>query len=231
MENRASRALVPTIEELIKLKNPNNVSDFLEAFHAPVEKIGLALHTEFSGINFRGIKTHDVRIRYSGSGSWFSDPDSVFSAKNQTLISSSFQPNEFEEGNQVLRLFLNELKLSPSEILEGFIRLENTQEDIPRSTCPFSVGIIITPEALKQGKSGFIVSSSGELELFPRVKEDMGRKQFRSELEGKNYELFLGLRNVSVGEIKHPLVERLITECAFFIGKAVVNRKIKSEFI
>jgi hypothetical protein len=220
-----------TIGELIEQRKPKNVTEFLEAFHSPVGKLGLALHTEFSGINLRGVITHNVQIRHSGSQDHFPERNDMFSRKDQILILADLKSEELEEKGQVLSLFLNELDLCPNEIEKGLIRLENTQEDIPKSDCPFSVGIIPTEEAIRLGKSGFIVSSSGEFQIFPKIKEKMGVKEFRSELEKKNYNLFLELRNISIGEIKHPLIERLITESAFLIGKAIADRKVKSEFV
>jgi len=225
-----SKAVALSIEDVMQSKKPNNVTEFLEAFRTPVETVGRALHTEFSGINYRGIRTHDVGVRRIDTDPYLdSTQDSIASRKNQIIIITKFQLNEIENVGQTFKLFLNELELSYQDIQDGFIRLEDVQEEIPKSKCYFSIGIRVTPEALKQGKSGFIVSSSGEIEIFPRIKQEFNEKKYRSKLEEKNSNLLLELRNVSINRIKHPLVERLLAEGAFLIGKAIADRKIKSD--
>lgn len=226
------RSLIPTIQKLIEIKQPSNVTDFLEAFHSPVAKIGRSLHTEFSGINLRGVITHNVEVLYDRPEGYYyanGSMSSIDMQRDQITIITDLKRDELLGKGQVLNLFLNELELVSDEVEKGFIMLENTQEKIPESKCPFTVGVMLTEDALKKGKSGFRVSSSGKITVFPNIASERTEK-YRSGLENKNYKLFSELSNISKGEIKHPLVERLIVETAFLVGKAIVSRKAKSEF-
>jgi hypothetical protein len=230
MNNSEVSKVAMSMEEIIQYGKPTNVSDFIEAFRTPVEKLGKAIHAEFSGINYRGIKTHDVSVLRIDIDPGISySNEAIGSRKNQIVVATKLQDSEIESAGQTLKLFIKQLELTPEDIQDGFIRLENVNEDIPKSNCPFSAGIRATSEALRAGKSGFIVSTSGELGLFPLIKDRTAGKEFKSKLEENNSNLLLELRNVSMNRVKHPLVERLIAESAFLIGKAISNRRIQSD--
>lgn len=226
-------SIIPYVDGgLTELVRPKTIVEFNEILNRSILDLGKALHTEFSGLNLRGIKTHEVRIHRNGS-SGNNAPiieGGITLDRNTDAIITDIASSEVENSGSTLKMFFKQLELGPEDITKGIIVLRDTNEDILQSNCYYDLAFLIKENALKEGKSGIFLSSVGHVRLLPERKNagrtDVG--EFRSELEKQNFELFARLGYSSPSAILHPLVVRGIVEAGLLIGKAVVNRKINS---
>lgn len=100
--------------------------------------------------------------------------------------------------------------------------LGKTNEPIPESECPYEIALVVSKDALQEGKSGILFKSYGDVDLFPSLPD----QELRSEAEKNNHRLFDDLSSASVGGVFHPLVARGVAETAALMGKAIASRRI-----
>jgi hypothetical protein len=222
-------SLIPYIEGALKPVSPTNVSEFVELLSQPVKDIGRALHTEFSGLNLRGIKTHNVSVYRGQPNNFSSIVGGITLEPNTIVVVSELTPSEVTEAaGPALQLFLNQLQLKPEDITKGAIMLKQTHEYIAESSCPYDIALLVSEDAFQKGENGIIFKSYGSVQLLPEAIRLVGEKEYRSDLYEKNDKLFTAMSILSNEFIPNPLIARGIIEAARLVGKGVVARKIEA---
>lgn len=237
-------ALIPTTKG--ELAGVRDVEDFIARFQSPISQMGLALHKEFSGINLRGVNTHNVQVsRPSTHSSSTSERviENIRVEKDSMAIVTGLKPEEVDTAGMSLRLLMNQLQLTSVEVVKGVIVLRNYHEDIPKSRCPYEVGLIVSDEALKAGKSGLVLTDYGSLSLLPNPKDQREDLEdsfspitYRSQLEKRSVKILQALRSSSHNSsvtglsVFHPIVAAAIVEAATLIARAIYRRKIVPDF-
>lgn len=211
-------------------KPVSTISQFIARTQGPIGQLGIALHTEFSSMNYRGLKTYRARTRSVPVGDLPQKFEGVELQPNSMAIYFDLEAGELEPVSPALQLFLNQLELKPEEITRGLLVLGRVSEDVSESTCPYGIAFIVNQEAQKDGKSGLYLHSSGEIALIPFIAKHNPNPEYRSELEAQNDVLLGQLEQASTRTIMHPLVSRAIIEAGTFMRQALMRRKIQIEF-
>lgn len=205
------------------------ISEFVARTQEPIPQIGKILHTEFSGVNLRGLPTHKARTRRI-NGTLSEKLEGVELPPNSMAIYFDLEDGELQQPGSALQLFFNQLELRPEEITRGLIMLGRVNEDIAESICPYGIAFLASTQSQKEGRSGLYIHSSGELALVPFIAKHNPTPEYRSELEARNDALLGELMQASTRLIMHPLVSRAIIEGATFMGQALMRRKMQVEF-
>lgn len=206
------------------VRAPRNVSEALQVIESPLQGIGRQLHVEFSGVNLRGLQTHDVQAQRND----FPDQahNLVLPEKSMTIF-TQLTPEELLGAGPALRMFLEEIGFDCQKDALGVLNLLRYNEPIEKSGDSFQVGITPTDEDMKEGRYGFLFKSYGSVHLAPEPRDP---KSITDETVQRAQSSFNALNSVHLGNIHHPLFTRALYDCAVLVGTAIWNRKKQSEY-
>ncbi len=209
-----------------------NISDALKRVQAPIDQLKQIVHNEFSGVNLRGMKTHDVlvtrRIGQRSSSSY--DLKGLVTYSGEMGLAVDFNSGEIKFFDP-LRMFMAQVGISENDTLSGGLVLEEYDKNLDESSLGFRVALMKSCD--EDYKEGVLFDSKGKVSLIPEPKinpASFGGRIFDSEVHQEAYQAFEKLNDTSNPKVIHPLISAGLVNAAILVGTAITRRKIRSDF-
>lgn len=212
-------------------KQPKNLAELLECLNRPIKTVGEALHRQFSAINFRGARTHEVEISQVPSDEGYNNRRFYLPVgPNSMAICTVLDEADLEHTGEFLRLFLNQIALPPQKIRQGVVILSRVDIPYDESDYSFSVGILPADDELKnKSLYGLQLTSHGSVSSIPVLETGVTGFEYAFEFEEENDKLFKKL-SYNPRHFIHPFVAKAVVEAANLVGRAIERRRVPSSF-
>lgn len=214
-------------------ENVTDITGLINFFEKPLKGLGTAVHVEFSAINFRRHKTHDVKVIKTDS---MPSADEVPLDPHQMAIITALTPEELAQTPPMLRKFFNQLDITDTDEVRGFFVLHHYNYDIGDSNLnTHDVGFLLNESEIEKGRFGFMIKAMGAVNLTPDNTRPWGDiRVLPGEVKGgytpeKEKEAYMAFRRLR-GGLYNPFIARAYLEATLLVGNAILARKIKSEY-
>lgn len=218
---------IPDSEEV------RDISGLVDFFEKPLRGLGIAVHVQFSAINFRRYKTHDVDVAKTDK---MPSAGELSLDANQMSIITALTSEELAKTPPMLRKFFNQLDITDTDEVRGFFVLHHYNRDIGDPNFnTHDVGFLLNESEIEKGRFGFKLKATGEVVLMPDHTRRWGdikvlpgdfKGGYTPEKEKEAYGAFYRLR----GGLQNPFKARAYLEATLLVGNAILARKIKSEY-
>ncbi len=215
---------------------PATISEALSRVQDPIQNLKRDVHTEFSGINLRGIKSHEVAsTRRVGRSASSYDFKGLYVRNGQMGIVTALEPSDFSQLNDSLKLFMAQIGLTPETAILGGIVLDEYEDDVDESANNYRVALLRDEKDRRtDGKSGVLFTSQGKVELVPEPNINPAargnERVFLTEEEKAAYEAFEKLNDHSDKDVIHPYIASALINATLIVGSAIMRKKIQSGF-
>lgn len=216
----------------LRLDKAVNISDALKQIQEPVNYLKNAVHTEFSGVNLRGLPTHDVivtrRTRKSSYDSYNLKGLDTHAGEMGLVVNFNLGEVKFFDP---LRMFMAQVGIIDNDHLSGGLVLEDYDKDLDESSLGYRVALMKGSDTTKEG---ILFSSWGKVSLVPEPKinpaSSRGDRIFDSKMQQEAYEAFTTLNQMSDAKVIHPLISAALVNATILVGTAIAKRQLKTTF-
>ncbi len=216
---------------------PTKISEVLSRVQDPIDSLKRDVHTAFSGINLRGIKSHDVmttrRIGHRNASGY--DLRGLYVKKGQMGLVTALESDDFQKVNDALGLFMGQIGLTPETAILGGIVLDDYEENVDESDNRFRVALLRDEKDRRtDGKSGLLFTSEGKVELVPEPNFNPAargnERVFLTDDEREAYEAFEKLNDHSDAKVIHPYIAAALVNATQIVGAAIIRKQIQVDF-